>query len=270
MPTLTFEKPKLKKEDKDKVQPICIVKGDNAKFHNRFLYLDTRERIPEGEKGFKKIEIPEDCFFSILPSSIPDKREIYYVAGCSGSGKSYIARSIVSNYHRMYPDRPVFLVSKLAEDKTLDDMEAKPIRLDYSKWVEAPPNVNEFSNCCFIFDDYDCIEGKEGKVVQQFIDDIASMGRAHSDTQGNITMLCLSHYLSRYSRTRLLINETSHFIVYPQSTSHHALSYLLKTHLGMDKDDVKRLKKMGRWVLLHKSYPQYLLSSHSCELLHQD
>lgn len=96
------------------------------------------------------------------------------------------------------------------------------------------------------------------------------MGRKHSEDQGNVSMLVLSHYLTNYKKTRLILNEANYFVVYPQATSSHALGYLLKTHLGLEKDDIKRLKRLGRWVLLHKSYPQYLLSAQTCELLHLD
>lgn len=94
----------------------------------------------------------------------------------------------------MYPDRPVYLVSKLDEDDTLDNMKTgAPIRLNHDEWVDTPPDINKLTNSMIIFDDFDTIEGKAGKAVQQFIDDIAIMGRKHGDGQGNITMLVLTH-----------------------------------------------------------------------------
>jgi hypothetical protein len=38
----------------------------------------------------------------------------------------------------------------------------------------------------------------------------------------------------------------------------------------MEKDDVKKLKKLGRWVMIHKFYPQFVLSQQKAYLLHQD
>jgi len=266
MPTFTLTKPKSK--EKKHIYPVAIIKGEDKKLHNKFLYLDNREKIAEGSKQITEVEIPDDCLFSIIPSTDPDKRDIYYIAGASGSGKSHIAKNIANNYKRMYPDRPVYLVSKLEEDETIDSMEIPPIRLDYKEWVESPPDINALSNSMIIFDDYDTIEGKEGKAVQQVIEDIAIMGRRHTDNQGNVSMLCLTHYLTNYKKTRLILNEANYFIVYPQATSSHALSYLLKTHLGLEKDDIKKLKKLGRWVLFHKSYPQYMISGQKAELLH--
>ena len=116
-----------------------------------------------------------------------------------------------------------------------------------------------------IFDDYDTFTGPAEKVVHKLIDDLATMGR-HTNT----TMLCLSHYLTNYKKTRLLLNEATHIVVYPMATSYHALSYLLKTHIGMSKEDIRDLKKMGRWVMIYKSYPQYMISSTNARLLIRD
>ena len=267
MPSLTFEPTK---EQKKKAYPIAIVKGDDKKWNNKFLYLDPSDH----SSGINQAEIPMGCIFNLLPSTDWEKRDIYYIAGASGSGKSWIAKQLAENYAKMYPDRTIYVVSKLEEDSTLDSMKLpnkkEIVRLDYSLWVDDPPDINSLSNSLIIFDDYDTIEGKEGKAVQTLIEDIAIMGRKHHDQQGNITMLCLTHYITNYKKTRLILNEATHFVVYPQATSAHALTYLLKTHLGLEKDDIKKLKKLGRWVCLGKQYPQYLISSQYATLLHQD
>lgn len=270
---LTFEPTKTQKKS-NKCYPIAIVKDTdkkNSKFHNKFLYLDTDEKSKD---GIIKAEIPMSCVFNLIPNPDMNKRDVYYIAGASGSGKSFIAKQLGENYIRMYPNREIYVISKLDEDDTLDSMDLPkskmPIRLDYSGWVENPPNINQFSNSMIIFDDVDTIEGKEGKAVRTFMDDIAIMGRKHHNEQGNITMLFLTHYITNYKKTRLMLNEASHYVIYPQATSAHSLSYLLKTHIGMERDDIKKLKKLGRWCCIGKNYPQYLISSQYAEVLHQD
>lgn len=269
MVSFTFE---VSKEEKKKgALPIAIVKStdkDKDTFHNKLLYLDPSEK---SKKDITEVQIPEGCLFNLLPSTDPDKRDVYYIAGASGSGKSYIAKQLAEAYKKMYPDRQVYVVSKLAEDNTLDSMKGvEPIRLDYTQFVAAPPDINALSNSMIIFDDYDTIEGKAGDAVQTLINDIAIMGRKHTEGQGNVTMLCLTHHITNYKKTRLLLNEATHFVVYPQATSTHALTYLLKTHLGLERDEVKALKRMGRWVCFAKMYPQYLISAQKAIILHQD
>lgn len=262
MPRLTFEPTK---EQKKRAYPIAIVKGDDKKFHNRFLYLDPDEHT---EVGALQVEIPMDCRFSVLPSTDKDKRNCYYVAGASGSGKSWFAKMVAQNYAKMYPDRPIYLISKLEADETIDSCDPPPIRIDHKEFVDNPPDINKLSNSLVIFDDYDVIQGKEGDAVHTLIDDIATMGRKHGDGQGCISMLCLTHALTNYKKTRVLLNECDHYVVYPQNTNAKGLRYLLGTYMGLERDDIRRLKKMGRYVVLSKNYPQFLLSGNRCELLH--
>lgn len=221
------------------------------------------DRILHDASKATTIDLPEDSQFQILPSPDPEKREVFYIAGASGSGKSYIAKGVAECYKKLFPDREVYLVSKLGEDSTLD---ALPFlnRVNIQSFIDDYPELDEFKDCLVIFDDYDTLTGNAEKVVCKLIDDLATMGR-HTNT----TMLCLSHYLTNYKKTRLLLNEATHIIVYPMATSFHALGYLLKTHIGMTKDDVRDLKKMGRWVCVYKHYPQWLLSTqHARVLIH--
>lgn len=269
MPYLTFEKTK---DNKKHLVPISIVKGDNKKYHNKFLFLDPRQT----KKGQTKVELPLDCQFNLIPSTDPDKREVWYIAGMSGSGKSYLAKQLAENYKKLYPEREIYIISKLEQDDTLDSMnfgkdnKYKPIRLDYTQFVGNQPDINQLSNSLIIFDDIDTIQGKAGEAVHNLAEDIAIMGRKHHGGQGNITMLFLTHYLTNYKKTRLLLNEATNFIFYPQNTSAHSLRYVLMTHIGMDKEDVKKLKKMGRWVAIKKGYPSYLIGSNEARLLFVD
>jgi hypothetical protein len=223
-------------------------------------------RIQNDQSKDTTINLPDDSAFQLIPSSDPQKREVYYIAGASGSGKSYIARQLAEGYKKMFPSREVYLISKLNEDSTLDTMKiGKPKRIRVETLVDDYPALDEFKDCMVIFDDYDTFTGAEGKCVQQLIDDLAIQGR-HTNT----TMLCLTHYITNYKKTRLLLNEATHFVIYPQATSYHALKYLLTTHIGMDAEEVKRLRKLGRWICVSKNFPQYLISQHFAKILHQE
>jgi hypothetical protein len=229
------------------------------------LGRDLYKRILYDDANDKTIQLDDEGCFELLPSPDKDKREVFYIAGASGSGKSWIAKGLGEYYKKLHPEREVYLISKLQEDSgTLDKMKPKPKRLNIQSFIDDYPDLEEFKDCMVIFDDYDTFTGEAEKVVHKLIDDLATMGR-HTNT----TMLCLSHYLTNYKKTRLLLNEATHIVVYPMATSYHALSYLLKTHIGMTKDDIKDLKKMGRWVCIYKHYPQWLCSAHHARVLNQ-
>jgi len=237
---------------------------DNVLENNEFKSI--YKKVLDSDKKNNQLSIPDDSTFSIIPSPNPEKRGVYYIAGASGSGKSYMARQLAENYKKLFSDREIYLISKLNEDSTLDKMKiGKPKRINVDTLISDYPEINEFKDSMIIFDDYDTFEGQLGKIVQQLIDDLAIQGR-HSNT----TMLCLTHYITNYKKTRLLLNEATHFIVYPQATSFSALKYLLGTHIGLNKDEIQNLKKLGRWVCISKNYPQYLISANTAKILHQD
>jgi len=223
-------------------------------------------KIANKEKADKSIILPSDSSFQLIPSNDPNKRQVYYIAGASGSGKSYIARGLAEYYKKFFPDREIYLISKLDYDETLDSMKiGKPKRINVQTLIDDPIDMKELTDSLIIFDDYDCFEGNTGKIVQQLIDDIAITGR-HTNT----SMLCLTHYISNYKKTRLLLNECQYMVLYPQATSYHQLCYLLKNHIGLSKQDCLELKKLGRWICIAKNYPQYLISEHSAKILHTD
>lgn len=255
-----------KKKGKDESFPIAIVKGNKkCSEFNKLVYVNTGTG-----KGDIKIEIPFECNFEILPNTDENKRDVFYVAGASGSGKSYIATQIAKNYNKLYTERDIYIVSKLTDDNTINEAGLDIIRIDYRKLIDNF-DINMFHNCMIIFDDCDTIEGKEGKILKNVIDDIAIMGRKHSEGQGNISLLFLTHYLTNYKATRLILNEATHLILYPQNTSYHPLYYLLKNYVGLDEKDARKLKKLGsRWVCIHKNYPQYLISQFEVRLLNID
>jgi hypothetical protein len=214
------------------------------------------------------IDLPPESQFHLVPTTKPEAREIWYIAGPSGSGKSYIAKGLVERYRKQFPDRDVYLVSKLKEDETLDSTKGGPlIRLNIEKLVENPMmDLEPLRECLIVFDDYDTFTQPTAKTVQKLIDDIATMGR-HTVT----SMLCLSHYLSNYAKTRLLLCEATHFVLYPAATGNHALSYLLQTYLGFDKEETAALRKIrSRWICIHKNFPQWVVSEHTAKLLHAE
>jgi hypothetical protein len=237
-----------------------MVEGDGVREMYEEMLEDTKKDI--------SVELPPESTFQLIPSPKKDVREIWYIAGPSGSGKSYIAKGLAERYRRMFPDRVVFLVSKLREDETLDSMKGgPPIRIDPQKLVDNPmKDLTNLEDAMIIFDDYDTFTKPFDKAVQKLIDDIATMGR-HSNT----TMLCLSHYLSNYAKTRLLLCEATHFVLYPAATGNHALTYLLQTYLGFDKDEVAGIRKIkSRWICIHKNFPQWVVSEHTANLLHHE
>lgn len=252
-------------EKKKDCTAIAVIKNKSGTTQD-ILYLHTEEDPIKKSQQLKEVSLPIDLKFEIIPPTDEDKRSVYYIAGASGSGKSYVAGQIATNYKKLHPKNEVYLISKLTEDSTLDSLTiGRPKRINIETILDSPPNIKEFQSCLVIFDDYDGITGKLGKAILELINDIAITGR-HTSTN---LILC-THFISNFSKTRMLLNEATHYIIYPQSSSFNALKHLLVHYLGMETDEIRALKNIkSRWLCFHKNYPQYQLSQNQCKILHQ-
>ena len=112
-----------------------------------------REMVGEVEEsGSSKIKLPPGSTFSLNFNPDPEKRSIFYIAGASGSGKSYIAKHLSEQYQKLFKGRPIYLVSKLKEDETLDGMADRPLRLNIEKLTEKPmTDLEALRNSLVIF-----------------------------------------------------------------------------------------------------------------------
>jgi len=267
MTAMAKELPKMKPADRTRVMSKmadAYAKGEAKLTGLGDEVADVYEAHMKKAKEDKTVTLDDEGIFELLPSPDPKKREVWYIAGQSGSGKSYIAKGLADMYHKLYPERGVYLISKLKEDETLDKLKFLK-RLNIQSFIDDYPDLEEFKDCMIIADDYDTLTGDAQKTIEKLIDDLAIMGR-HTNT----TMLCLSHYLTNYKKTRLLLNEATNIVVYPLSTSYHALRYLLKSYVGVDEDDLKRQRRYGsRWLSYAKGFPQFMISQKNAELLHQ-
>ena len=218
--------------------------------------------IQKSEKTMEKLTL-DDGKFKIMP--VFGKFQVYYLYGASGSGKSYIARDIAEGYHLLNPKNGVFLISKLQEDDTLD--KAKFIkRVNPETFKEEKPDVTEFIDSLVIIDDYEGWESSDKSlynIIISLINDIASMGRHHK-----INLIVCNHNHTNYRATRLLLNEATGIIIYPQSSGDNALKYLLTSYVGLTKAQINEIKKArSRWVFVHKHAPRYMMTIDEIKLL---
>jgi len=212
-----------------------------------------------------ELDLPPNSTFSLLPTSDKKARDVFYICGPSGSGKSYVAKGIAEEYHRLHPNRPIYIVSKLTEDSTLDKLKYLQ-RLDPTKLAGNPlDDLSSLENSLVIFDDIENFDKETDKAIQHLANMIASTGR-----HGLVSMIYITHLLSDYKRTRLLLMEATGYVLYPLSTGSHAFNYMMKTYLGMDSKESNALRKTGsRWIYIKKHFPQVLITEHSAKIMNQ-
>jgi hypothetical protein len=191
-------------------------------------------------------------------------REVIAVSGPSGAGKSHFLRMYAHNYICM-TSNPVFLLSALESDTTLDAMRPPPNRLDTKKLVVDPDalNIKKWENSLVLVDD---IEGapkliKEGLIAIQ--DLIATTGRHEA-----VSLIRSSHLSTAGMQSRLLLGEVQGVVVYPQMGAHKQITYLLHHYMGVEMGVVRQLlKTKSRWLYVHASIPRFAMTETSIALM---
>lgn len=206
--------------------------------------------------------------FALEPTHDPRGRDVIMVGGKSGSGKSYIAKNFIKRYERLFPKRPIRLVSYLKEDTTIDDAKAAE-RIDPDRWVDDPPDLDYFAESLLVLDDIEGFERSDKDVfnaIQRVVDMIATTGR-----HAAASILNCSHLLTDYKRTRLWLGESNQFCIFPNGASLKQLNTLLGSYAGADGREIKKMRHLpSRWVCLRTSFPPIVIHETGAYPLHED
>tara|TARA_R110000803_G_scaffold21011_1_gene53387 strand:+ start:4531 stop:5466 length:936 start_codon:yes stop_codon:yes gene_type:complete len=179
------------------------------------------------------------------------EREVFYIAGMSGSGKSVFASKLINNYKQTFKKNKVLLFSNKDEDPALDKEGVLRIALDDDLLFDQF-ELNDFRNKLIVFDD---VEANKNKKMQGELDRLRDLilqqGRSY-----HCSFIYISHLLNDGHKTRTILNESQHLVVFPKYITFHALRYCLEKYFGMSKEDIHRLKKLpSRYACLSK-FPQ--------------
>jgi Cdc6-like AAA superfamily ATPase len=244
-------------------KPFVKVLGD-GKYQNKILYIDPNRTDIDEASNIAHLRIPNNCTFQLVPDT-SHERDILYITGASGSGKSTFTRQYIEQYKKKYKNREVYLFSHLKEDPSLDSIKPKRIKID-SSLHDDPIDVSEFRDSCVIFDDCDCIpEKKVREAVLAMMNQVLEVGRHY-----NITALITSHLPSDRHNTRRILNEVMYFVYFPASAG-GKIKYVLTEYLDVDERKIKYFKRLNtRWLVIRKNYPQCWASQHEVGLLNVD
>lgn len=193
------------------------------------------------------------------------ERNILYVTGASGSGKSYYTQAYAKEYKKKFPDNEVFLFSSISEDSSIDKIKGlHRINIKNADFLKDELTAKDFANSLVIFDDTDVIPDKKIRnKVNAVRDSILETGR-------HFKVFCIftSHIACNAVETKRILNESHTITFFPSSMNGRALQYLLGSYLGFDKDQIKAIKGVdSRWVTIYKTYPQVILTQKFCGLV---
>lgn len=230
---------------------ICIINSTDKK-RKKIIYVDDKD---ESMHPFCEFKCNSDE--TLQQVFDPNKeRSIFYLTGASGSGKSYYASNLAQQYAKQFPKNDIYLFSAVKSDPILDKIK-KLMRIDLKKFMEQETDVEDFKDSLCIFDDMDSLADKNiKKKVLALQDRILQEGRHYY-----ISAIITSHLACNGKETKMILSETHSITFYPLSLQGRNLKYLLEQYMGLNKDQISKIKKLkSRFITFIKSYPQVILS----------
>jgi hypothetical protein len=235
--------------------PVAILENQNDPQKNKILYINPEKADVITYIKDLKLTAKEQNFQQI--PNITTERQILYITGASGSGKSYFAKKFIDQYKQIYPKREIYLFSSLTDDSSIDKIKnLRRIKLT-AEFLHDDIEAKDFKDSLVIFDDTDCIVDKKMKIkINGILNMILETGRHF-----NISCIYTSHVACAGNDTKRILNEAHSITIFPHGLGGRSMKYLLENYLGLDKDQVKRIKKLGsRWVSILKTFPMIVLS----------
>jgi len=191
------------------------------------------------------------------------ERQVFYVSGMSGSGKSTYVNKIINSYVKFFKNNKVYLFSNKEEDTSYTNKNIIRVKLD-DELVNEPITLDEIRNSMVIFDD---IEGVPSKKIMNELDRlrdvILQQGRSYK-----VYFCYVSHLANNYKQTRTILNECHSITIFPAMTTAYSLKYLLEKYFGFGKDDIKKLLNLdSRWITIFKLPCLFVLHENGCYFL---
>lgn len=225
--------------------PVAIVKG-NRKYAKTVFSVSKDEEI----NGFDKLEIEQGAF-QVIPN-FNSERSTVFIAGTSGSGKSYWASEYIKEYQKLYPDNPVYLITEAIDpDPAFKDLKMK--KVDLTGILEDPIDYTEFNDCLCVLDDVDALHGKLYKYIYALRDKLLKNSRKQK-----VSVITTSHQFTGRDLQPVL-NESQIIVFFP-SNYNRSLIYLLQNYIGLTKDGIKYIRNSkSRWCAYCKTHPNVLI-----------
>jgi hypothetical protein len=255
-------------------RPIAKITG--GKKDGKILYLDEAEDDDELKINFeckamnflkkdiacivsgKNDEIKiTDGKFSPIPiiESKETQRDVLYISGPAGSGKSHYAAEYITNFKKLYPKADFFLFSTKEEDPVLDKFKPKRIVID-EEILSEPINPKELANSLVMFDDIDTIaDSKLLKEIRRLRDAILEIGRSM-----HIYCITTSHILTAGTSSKMQLLESTAVTCFPKMGGIHHIKRFLKEYVGLSSKQIEKILALkSRWVTIYKRAPNYCL-----------
>lgn len=215
----------------------------------------------------------DNSTFKMVPNI--KRNELISAFAKAGGGKSTFANGYSELYRDIFPDNPIYFFSRIDEDNSIDDkkLDITRIKLDQD-FVDFKIDYTDLYGSLCIFDDIDGIENmyidygdrgiKIGKALLKKViktqNDIIRLGREHKKSdKGGIYSINIRHILFDYQQTRILLNGSTHIVIFPKFINPVHLEKYYDSYLPVDSEMKKKLANC-RYFIHCNLEPQYIMT----------
>lgn len=238
--------------------PIAVIKRPDSKIKKPPVLSVASKGVDETPvQIFETFKLKGSEILQPVPNT-KTERQILYITGQSGSGKSYYTQAWGNEYKKLYPKRDVFLFSSLDDDSSIDKIKGiRRVNIKSPEFLTDELSAEDFRESLVIFDDTDVITNKQIRnKVNSILASLLETGRHFG-----ASVIYTSHLPCAGNDTKRILNESHQITFFPKSLGGRSLKYLLDSYLGLDKDQIKKIKSLdSRWVTVTKTYPQVVIS----------
>lgn len=263
---------------KEQPDRVAIILGDEK---NQYLYLNKdikRAVIPQavgsGEDRFggRDVSLIGEMSLFPLPADAGMLKNNIYIAAQTGAGKSFFCAQWLRYYREIYPDRPIYLFSRVAADENYDKIPGGVIRIAIdNSLIENPIDIKaELKRSVVVFDDIDSATYSKPlkEALHKLQIDVLCNGRDQANLGDDVSCLITQHQITNYARTRPFIFESSDLVFFPHQGGDNQIKRCLEAYVGLGKTEIERIVSLpSRWVMVHKSAPMYVMYETGCYML---
>jgi hypothetical protein len=218
-------------------------------------HYDHAIKILENSKD-KEIVLQEGELVPMFDDTL--ERQVFMIAGMSGSGKSTFTAGLCRTYKKQFPDNKIILFSNKPQDPVFDRLEYIERIVINEDLLKDPITLNEIENSLVLFDD---VEYSTNKDIDKELDRIQYLilqqGRSYK-----VSFVYISHQANNHRQTRVILNECHSVTIFPAMCTRYSLHYLLNKYFGFSKDQINKLCKLpSRAITIYKSPPLVLYKS---------
>ena len=260
--------PKLQKLKAEKIADVLFKKSfkDNIALYMTNHSIETNHRVYD-LTGTRLFSIMSPAYDTTLPSR--NQRDMIYISGQSGSGKSTWAGQYARSYQSSNKNSKIIIFSAVDSDKAFEGVKLKRVVFDQliddeGHIAEDMISLEDLKDSLTIFDDIDVIPGR---TLRRYIQDLRDQCLQHG-RHNNINMICTTHQLMNYKETKILLMEATKVVFFPTSGGAAQIKRFLKSYGELDSREISDIFKIkSRWVMLNKAAPRYILHANGCYMI---